>query len=324
MHKLSLLQLEIVHAIVNEGSMTNAAQKLCLSQPALSHQLKDLEAKLDCAVFHRVNKKLVLTTIGKEVFNSAETIIAQMSQLSARVKRLKENDAPTIRVATECYTCYHWLPDVIQRLKRENTNIEIEIVVEGTADPIQYLLQGKIDLAIISKQFVPSPAITQNLIDDELVVLVPKDHPLTKHSEICISDLREENLILYDLPEQRNFVLSHVLGGNRNAVKSIQKVQLTEAIIELVSANLGIAIMANWAVTHFIEDKALTALHLKDGKGKRQWTLASLTEVSSHEQLFIDALVSVFPENAKQECATQNSLAQTVRRVSAPLGVSLK
>lgn len=323
MHKLSLLQLEIVHAIVNEGSMTNAAQKLCLSQPALSHQLKDLEAKLDCTVFHRVNKKLVLTAIGKEVFHSAETVIAQMSQLSARVKRLKESDTSTIRVTTECYTCYHWLPEVIQKLKEDNTNIEIELVVEGTSDPIQYLLQGKVDLAIISKQVVPSPAISQELIEDEMVLLVPNSHRLNQLGEVTVEDLRDENLIVYDLPEQRNYVISHILNGNVNAVKSLQKVQLSEAIIELVSADLGVTIMAQWAANRFLDNKKLKALRFRQAKGRRQWCLASLTEVSPHEQIFIDTLVSVFPNETASQ-AIQKTPARNARLASAPLGVTLK
>ncbi|MCY7296443.1 LysR family transcriptional regulator [Alteromonas sp. a30] len=293
MHKLSLLHLEIVHSIVNQGSMTNAAQTLCLSQPALSHQLKDLESRLGCRVFHRVNKKLILTKVGIEVYNAAETILGQISQLSAKVKRLSENNDLHIRISTECYTCYHWLPEVIQKLKMNKSNIDVELVIEATADPVQALIQGQIDLAIITQQPLPSPVTSRPLVEDELVVVVSEAHALAHLSHFSLNDLAKETLFIYDIPDSRNFVLSHVLQGDETKVAKLQKVQLTEAILNLVNANLGVTIMADWAVPPFLQEKHLKRIPLLGISGRREWVLASLSDISEHEQYFVDALTDI-------------------------------
>ncbi len=105
-----------------------------------------------------------------------------------------------------------------------------------------------------------------------------------------MSDLINQNLILYDIPEERNYVLTNVLQNNISLVNSIQKVQLTEAIVELVSANLGISIMAKWAVAPFLDTKPLKIIPFNSDQGRRDWFIESLSEVSETESFFIEEI----------------------------------
>ncbi len=284
---ISLKNLKLVNVIVKEGSVTKAADKLFLSQPAISHQLKKLEDEIGLKVFNRVNKKLVLTEIGQVLFNTSEKMLASFTQLNHQINEIKNGDKRSIRIATECYTTYHWLPKVIQKLKKENEHISVDIIIEATKAPLTYLTEGKIDLALVNTVNNHPSINFKPIIEDEMMVVMSRENSLAKHNGISLSNLSDQNLILYDLPEEKNYVLNHILQHNKGLVDSIQKVQLTEAIIQLVRANLGITIMAKWSVAPFLKDKELEAIPFTSNKGMRPWYVASLNKSSKLEDMFI-------------------------------------
>lgn len=268
---VSLRNLEMVNVIVKEGSLTKAAEKLFLSQPAISHQLKKLENQIGLKVFNRVNKKLILTEAGQILFEASEKILISFSKVKTQLENIKNEGKSNIRLSTECYTCYHWLPKATQKFRKQHEHIHIQIVIEATQKPLQYLTEGKIDLAIVSS-IQDHPAIHYHpLIEDEMVVIVSKEHPFAQRKTLTISDFKDQNLLLYDLPDEKNYILSHILNNNTELARSIQKVQLTEAIIELVRANLGVSVMARWAVNAYAENATLVLVPFQSNKGKRTW-----------------------------------------------------
>lgn len=291
---VSLRNLKLVNVIVKEGSVTKASEKLYLSQPALSHQLKKLEEEIGLKVFNRLNKKLVLTDVGQILYSNSEKILASISLLNSELEEIKKGKKKRIRLTTECYTCYHWLPRVIQEFRKDNPAINVQINIEATKEPLQFLLEGKIDLAIVSNASNHPSINFEPLITDEMVVVLSKDNRLSGIKKINLNDLINQNLILYDIPENKNYVLSNILHNNIGLVDSIQKVQLTEAIIELVSANLGISIMAKWAAESFLKDKNLKMISLDSSLGKRNWYVASLNKISKTENSFINEIKKKF------------------------------
>ncbi|MEL6558554.1 MAG: LysR family transcriptional regulator [Bacteroidota bacterium] len=296
---ISIQHLKLVNVVVKEGSITKAAEKLCLSQPALSHQLKTLEEKIDLKVFNRIHKKLVLTEAGNLLFQTSEKLLTSMHKLDRQLQEIRGGTKKTIRLSTECYTTYHWLPGVVNDFKKEHSEVRIQIVIEATKSPIQYLLDGLIDLAILSKT-VNDPSIQfEQLVQDEMVAIVSKDNPLAVQKEIDLKDLGSENLILYDVSDDKNYVLNNILKKNTELVHSIQKVQLTEAIIQLVRANLGISIMAKWALEPITNDEGLQIIPLRGNIGNRTWYIASLNKISSIERLFINKVKNIFNLSAQ-------------------------
>lgn len=291
---ISLRNLKLVHVIVKEGSITKAADKLFLSQPAISHQLKKMEEEIGLKVFNRVNKKLILTETGQVIFNTSEKILASFIQLNNKIEEIKSGDKKVIRLSTECYTTYHWLPSAVQEFKKAHKNTSIEIVIEATKAPLQYLTEGKIDLAIVSDTIDHPSIYFEPLIQDEMVVVMSKENPLSKLTQIDFKDFSNQNLILYDLPEEKNYVLKHILHEQRAFINSIQKVQLTEAIIQLVRANLGVSIVAKWSLKPFLHEDQLKIIPIKHNKGVRTWYIASLNKISTLDTAFINEIKTVF------------------------------
>ncbi|HWJ29266.1 MAG TPA: LysR family transcriptional regulator, partial [Flavisolibacter sp.] len=117
MINIGLHHLRLLSTITKEGTLTRAAQSLHLTQSALSHQLKELESELGTSVFERKGKKLELSNEGNRFLVSAEKILAELRSLELDIKGFKEGKKGTLRISTQCYTAYHWLPRIIKYYK---------------------------------------------------------------------------------------------------------------------------------------------------------------------------------------------------------------
>src|SRR5688572_10702671 len=146
---VSLKQLRTVRAIAEEGSLTRAARRLYVTQSALSHQLSLLERQLGVPVFHRVGKRLVATAAGLRLLRSAEEVLAEVAELEEDLRRYAEGAAGRLRVTTQCYTCYHWLPEVLPELLQAHPGIDFRIVTEASARAEEAVINGEVDVALL-------------------------------------------------------------------------------------------------------------------------------------------------------------------------------
>src|SRR5215471_4468328 len=107
---LEIRHLKLIAAIAETGSMTKAGNCLHLTQSALSHQLRDAEEQLGVPLFERGNRKMTLTPAGQRLLQSARMVIAELDGAQREIKDRKAIGQGLIRLSTECYTVYHWLP----------------------------------------------------------------------------------------------------------------------------------------------------------------------------------------------------------------------
>src|SRR6201982_1670050 len=112
---LQIRHLKLLTAIAEEGSVTEAGKRLHLTQSALSHQLRDAEGKLGTALFLRLGKKMGLTPAGEKLVVSALHILQELQSAEAQIEGLNGGTRGIIRMCTECYTCYHWLPPLLKK-----------------------------------------------------------------------------------------------------------------------------------------------------------------------------------------------------------------
>ena len=110
---LEIRHLRLVAAVADVGSLTRAGDRLHLTQSALSHQLRDIEARLGAALFLRVGKRLVLTPAGERLLASASDVLERLEQAEQDIREMGRDRAGVLRLTTECYTCYHWLPPLL-------------------------------------------------------------------------------------------------------------------------------------------------------------------------------------------------------------------
>src|SRR5215831_7301395 len=167
---LEVRHLQLVSAVAELGSLTRAGDRLHLTQSALSHQLRDIESRLGAALFLRVGKRLVLTPAGERLLVSARDVLGRLERTETEIRQMGQERAGLLRLTTECYTCYHWLPGLLARYRRRFPRVEVRIDVESTRRPFEMLLAGRIDVAIVYSRVRDRRLATTPLFDDELVV----------------------------------------------------------------------------------------------------------------------------------------------------------
>ena len=267
---LEIRHLQLVVAISEENGVTKASEKLFLTQSALSHQLREIETRLGTPLFHRLNKKMILTQAGQRVLCSARKILAELEDVETDVGNIAANKKGLLRISTECYTCYHWLPEILKNFSRQFPEVEVKIDVEATRRPISVLLEGQLDIAIVSNLENDKRLVFEPLFTDEMVVIMSPKHRLAKKDYIKFDDFNGENYFAYsDLDE--NTVYQKLLLPANVKLGNFSQVHLTEAIIEMIKANLGIAVLAKWAITKTVSNNAIVVKPLTKNGYVREW-----------------------------------------------------
>lgn len=268
---LDVRHLRLVAAVVDTGSVTAAARVLHLSQPALSHQLRDVEERLGTELFQRQGRRMVLTGPGQRILEAARKVVAEMEAAEADVARLSHASRGVLRLATECYTAYHWLPSVLRRFSTRHPQVDVRIAVEATRRPVEALLAGTLDLGIVSEPTRHRRLAHAPLFEDELVAVMAPEHPLAGRGVLQAADFAREHVLLYNIALTDSTLFQQVLIPGGVSPARVSHVELTEAIIEMTKAGLGIAVLARWAVAPELSRGTLVAVRVTRKGLRRHW-----------------------------------------------------
>jgi LysR family transcriptional regulator for metE and metH len=277
---LDIRHLKLIVAVTEEKSVTKAGELLHLTQSALSHQLREIEEKLGTPLFLRMNKKMILTQAGERLLSTARQVLDEMKRAEDHIAQMADSKQGTLRISTECYTCYHWLPDVMKEFRRKFPAVEVKIDAEATHRPIQALLRGKLDLAIVSDGRRDKLLQYQPLFEDEFVAIMAADHPLVSRPYLRARDFADQDVILYVRPEEST-LFEKILRPAGVTPARVSEVPLTEAIIEMVKAGLGISALARWAVEDQIAAGTIAARSITRKGLHRQWLAVTIKQDST-------------------------------------------
>ena len=147
---LEIRHLRLVTAVAELRSLTKAGERLHVTQSALSYQLKDIETKLGTPIFLCLTKWMVPTPAGERLVESAHQVLAQLDETEQAIQQMAAERDGLLRIATECHTCYHWLPALLKEFHQVFPRVEVRIAADATAQPLQTMLNGKLDLALMS------------------------------------------------------------------------------------------------------------------------------------------------------------------------------
>ncbi|HSD09107.1 LysR family transcriptional regulator [Flavobacterium sp.] len=275
---MEIRHLKLIKAIVEEGSITKAIDKLHLTQSALSHQLKEAEYQLGTKIFLRANKKLTLTKAGEKLYQIANEILDKLSEAELQIKQMVFGEFGEIRISTECFSSYHWLPSVIKQFHDLYPNIELKIVTEATHYPLQKLLDNVIDIGIVSDQIKDDKIKYLELFQDEVVMAVSENHPWVNKKYVVAEDFANEHLIIHSLPMETVTIHQMILEPAQVTPKKITPLPLTEASIEMVKADMGVMSMAKWALQPYLKNSSLKAVKIGKNGLKRKHFIAIRNE----------------------------------------------
>ena len=245
---LEVRHLRLVRAIAEEGGPTRAAARLHLTQSAVSHQLADLEGRLGVSLFTRVRRRLKLTPAGAQLVDLARTMLADLSRVERDLYQAGTRKREILRIAVECFTSYHWLPNIVSVLAAEEPHVEVRIALEATREPVAALLRGTLELALVSSPVRDRQLVSAPLFEDEWVVMLPPSHPLVARPYISAVELARETLFAPDAPRSDAERLRELIATERASAPRTVPIPLTDAMVELVKAGLGVSLVSRWAV----------------------------------------------------------------------------
>lgn len=316
MMRLEVRDLRLVSAIAEFGNLTRAGQHLNLTQSALSHQLADLEQRIGGKLFERSGRRLIATRIGEHLCTRAKTTLDQLREVEQDLVDMANGREATLRIATECYTCYHWLPPVLDAFRSRHPAVDVRIVPAATSRPIRALIAGAIDLCIVSTPVRDRRVRTTPLFDDEMVLVVSTRHELADRRSVDAADLRDEHFLMYSAPDE-SFTFRDILAPAGVSPGQLSTLQLTEAIIELVKAGMGVTVLARWAVTPYLESNALRAIPINHSAVRRTWTAVTRSNQSPPE--YLSDFVAFLSESiaSPPRSRPEFSLIRSVSKLSA-------
>lgn len=233
--------LEITHDL----NMTKAAERLHISQPPLSRQIKQLEDELGADLFERSGGKLRLTPAGKFLIKKATIILGAVEETQIAMKRIGKKGHGWLNIGFVPSTIYGFLPEFLRHYRSVNPKIEISLSELMSQDQVVALKSGIIDIGL-GRMIINDPEIkSEILFEEELMAVVPKNHPLAKKTVIEQKHLEHEPVILYPMRPRPNYC-DHILAlfSKQNIkLNVIQTVQELQTTLGLIASGVGISIV---------------------------------------------------------------------------------
>ncbi len=296
--RLEVRDLELVLTLAATGSTVAAAERLHITQSAVSRALILAEERIGVQLFERQRRGLQPTTAGKRLLGGAPELLQAWLELERQVT-LPAVPPQRIKLVCQCYTAYRWLPTTLARLPESLANLDVQLAVEHTQDPLAALQSGDVDIALLASSSAPAPLQQLPLFHDEIVFLVADTHPLAQKRSLSAKDLLGQPLITStQTPHaEASWFMRRVFGARQPKLKHV-RFPLTEAIIDATRAGLGVAALSEWIVDPYLEH-GLSVLRLGGKTLRRSWTMAFHMECKVAASGLASALLAAAPVGSR-------------------------
>jgi len=179
------------------GSFTQAAEATFRTQSALSQQIKNLEAELECRLLERIGKRrLRLTLAGESFFKFVEAILKRHDSLTEELNALKGFQKGRLRIAAPFTTLYHLFPLTLQNYVKQFPHVELTILDRSQQDVVALVKNGEIDFGLALESYIPGDLAAFRWKKVETAVMVPIDHPLTRAKRVTLKQIAKYPLIV--------------------------------------------------------------------------------------------------------------------------------
>jgi DNA-binding transcriptional LysR family regulator len=264
-------QLRAFAALARNGSFTQTARELHLTQSGISHSMKALETDVGCRLLDRLGKKVVLTQAGEQLLEHTKKIILEMETARGSLTELGKWGRGRLRLGASTTACQHLIPPVLREFKESFPQHAISLATGDTPELIGALLQHRIDLAVGLEAEKEPQLDFHPLFEDELCFLVSPQHPWAKAGRVERAEIPRENHILYNKRSVTFRIIEEYFRREEMVLHSVIEVGSMEATKELVKLGLGVSVLAPWIAKKEIEEGSLVALPLGRKKLSRRW-----------------------------------------------------
>lgn len=248
---LERIHLAVVQEVERQGSLTAAADKLCVTQSALSHSMKKLEQQLGTAIWLREGRSLRLTQAGQYLLALAGRVLPQLSLAEERLRQFAQGERGTLRIGMECHPCYQWLLKVVSPYLAAWPDVDVDVKQKFQFGGMGALYGYEIDLLVTPDPVFKPGLHFEPVFDYEQVLVVARGHALADAPCVNPRQLAQEVLITYPVATDRLDIYTQFLLPAGVLPKRHKTIETTDIMLQMVASGRGVAALPRWLVQEY-------------------------------------------------------------------------
>lgn len=250
MSPLTLVDLRVFCAVAETLSVTQAANRLYRTQPAVSRQIAELEKHLGVSLFFRRGRRLELTPAGEELHGRSQALLEEAGDLARRAQQLATGNASVLRIGAMSSALESLIPDLLLAFARERPNVSMRIVEADAPELVHLLETGQLDLALTREYLTSQTMSTTRLFPMYLVAVVAASHRLAGKKTLGVQDLEREPLLLMHPGSASRVLLSRACQVEGLTLRDIRmESRAANGLVALAEGGYGIAVAMSTLVS---------------------------------------------------------------------------
>lgn len=274
---MTLHRLKVFSAVTEYKSITAAAKKLHMTQPAVSIQLKQLEEHYGISLINIIGKKIYLTEAGKKVYDSYKKVSYELDNLKSDIADLKGAVHGKLQVAVVS-TAKYFIPALLGAFHKNHPKIDIQLVVANRQEIIHRLEKNQDDMVILSQLPKKIPIIGQPFLEDSLVIAASPDHPLALKKIVDLKLLEKEHFIVREAGSGTRMAMEKFFHKHDMNPRITMELGSSSAIKQAVMAGFGISMLSKMSLQQELALKKLSILNVKHFPVKHPWYIVYLKD----------------------------------------------
>ncbi|KGG94955.1 LysR family transcriptional regulator [Comamonas thiooxydans] len=256
------IHLAIVQEVEKQGSLTAAADVLCVTQSALSHSMRKLEAQLGTDVWLREGRSLRLTQAGQYLLAVANRVLPQLDLAESRLQQFALGERGSLRIGMECHPCYQWLLKIVSPYLATWPDVDVDVKQKFQFGGIGALFGYEIDMLVTPDPLFKPGLHFEPVFDYEQVLVVAADHALAQVDHVKPDDLSREVLITYPVAVDRLDIYTQFLLPKGIAPRRHKTIETTDIMMQMVASGRGVAALPRWLALEYAEKMAVVPVKL--------------------------------------------------------------
>ena len=306
MVRLEIRDFATLDALKQSSTFRRASERLHVSETALSKRLADLESRVGCELVKRDRRPYVFTEAGNLLCARGLNVLQAAQSVSEEFERFRSGRSNRLYVAIECHSCYDWFFDALNDFERSRPDVDLAALDEFRFEALAPLREGRLDLVITAD---PEPQRDVELsyirlFNYEARLAVAASHPLAKKPTIQPSDLADETLLTFPVPQYKQHIFKAFLFPSGTAPRNTLPLQDPRFILYRVSRNRGVACLPDWAIRSFAKQYDIVSKRLGDSEKGIEATMYAAVRTDMHDlpdiQDFCKLAIHSFKRRAAQ------------------------
>lgn len=257
-------RLKVFYTVARLLSFTKAAESLHMTQPAVTFQVRQLEEHFDTRLFDRTHNRVTLTDVGQVVYEVAERIFELYDEMERRVREMTGEMGGSLNIGASMTIAENMLPSLLGQFKKKHPDLNVRLKVGNTESIVSMVEHNVIDLAIVEGTVTNKNLLVEHCRSDELVVIMPPDHPLAKHKSLTVDQLMPYQFICREEGSGTREAILNYLNeqGYPEGWTVCMELGSPEAIKGAVEAGMGLSVMSKSGITKELKLGMLTSVPL--------------------------------------------------------------